>query len=171
LAPLECPSPSQVFLADLSHAKTTAGTPGTWTAPSQIQTLTESDLECTSGVAIAQGTHIGLVSSEFGGNSLTAIALPKSVNGTPAISDWMTCGVGGTFESGFDPHTVTAYQSPNGGHAIALLSNSDASQVAVVDLTMMLDKATVPRTSGSGLGHACSAGTLPASVVSFITVP
>jgi hypothetical protein len=64
---------------------------------------------------------------------------------------------------------VTAYQSPNGAHdAIALLANGGATTVAVVDLTQMLNTTTVPRTSG---GHACASGTLPSTVVSFISVP
>ncbi len=73
---------------------------------------------------------------------------------------------------GFDPHTVTAYQSPNGAKdAIGVLANGTATQLAVVDLTKMLNPAIVPRTTGTGLGHACASGTLPTSVVSFITVP
>jgi hypothetical protein len=64
---------------------------------------------------------------------------------------------------------VTAYQSPNGlKDAIAVLANRGATQVAVVDLTGMLDKTVVPRTAG---GHACSAGVLPAAVVTVKAVP
>jgi hypothetical protein len=59
LAPGEFSSPSQVFIADLTQAKFTAGSPGTWTAPSQVQTLSESVLPAAGpiGFAIAQGTH------------------------------------------------------------------------------------------------------------------
>jgi hypothetical protein len=172
LAPAEGIVPSQVFLADLSQATFTAGSPGTWTTPatgSQIQTLSESSLSAgASSIAVAQNTHIGLVSGEFGGNTLTAIALPTtSGSGTPAITDWVTCSIA-SFSNGFDPHTVTAYQSPNGGNAIGLLANGGATTVARVDLTAMLDTTIVPRTVG---GHGCAAGTLPASVVSFISVP
>ena len=173
LATAEFSSPSQVFIADLTKAVFTSGTPkGTWTAPSQVQTLTESFLSAgASGIAVAQGTHIGIVSGEFGGNTITAIALPAtSGSGTPAIGDWVSCNITG-FNIGNDPHTVTAYQSPNGAKdAIALVGNllTTATQVAVVDLTKMLNKTTVPRTTG---GHACASLTLPASVVSFVTVP
>jgi len=52
--------------------------------------------------------------------------------------------------------------------AIALLANGGASELAVVDLTQMLNTTTVPRTLA---GHGCASGTLPATVVSFITVP
>jgi hypothetical protein len=109
------------------------------------------------------------VTGEFGGNTLTAIALPAtSGSGTPAISDWVTCAIPGFF-NGRDPHTVTAYQSPNGAHdAIAVLANDGATQVAVVDLTQMLNTTIVPRTT---TGHGCASGTLPATVVSIISVP
>jgi hypothetical protein len=170
LAPAEFSGPSKVFIADLTQATFTPGTPsGTWTAPSQVQTLSESTLSAgASGIAVAQGTHTGVVTGEFGGSSLTAIKLPTtSGSGTPAISDWVTCSISG-FSMGNDPHTVTAYQSPNGGDAIGLLANGGATELARVDLTKMLDPTTVPRTVG---GHGCASGTLPAAAVSPISVP
>jgi hypothetical protein len=170
LAPAEFSGPSNVFIADLTQATFTPGTPsGTWTAPSQAQTLSESVLSAgASGIAVAQGTHTGVVTGEFGGESLTAIKLPTtSGSGTPAISDWVTCSISG-FSNGFDPHTVTAYQSPNGGDAIGLLANGSATGLARVDLTKMLDPTAVPRTVG---GHGCASGTLPAAAVSLISVP
>jgi hypothetical protein len=171
LAPAEFTTPSSVYIADLKQATFTAGAPGTWSAASQVQTLSESVLPAAgpSGIAVAQGTHTGIVSDEFGSDQETAIALPAtSGSGTPAIGDWVTCGIGGGFSNGLDPHTVTAYKSPASGDAIALLANDGATTVAVVDLTKMLNTTTVPRTVG---GHACASGTLPAAVVSFIAVP
>jgi hypothetical protein len=168
LAPAEFAS--NVFIADLTQATFTPGAPsGTWTAPSQVQTLSESTLSAgASGISVAQGTHTGLVTGEFGGESLTAIKLPTtSGSGTPAISDWVTCSISG-FSMGDDPHTVTAYQSPNGGDAIGLLANGGATELARVDLTKMLDPTTVPRTAG---GHGCASGTLPAAAASLISVP
>src|SRR5262249_49913808 len=154
------------YIADLTQATLTPsgtpGTPGTWTTTgSQVQTLTEATLSAgASGIAVAQNTHIGIVSGEFGGNAITAIVLPfTSGSRIPAISDWVTCSIPG-FSNGNDPHTLTAYQSPNGGHAIALLANGGATTVAKVDLTMLLDPTIVPRTDPSaGGGHACVAGT------------
>jgi hypothetical protein len=171
LAPAEFSSPSNVFIADLTQRTSVAGSPGTWSAPSQVQSLSESSLSAgASGIAVAQGTHLGVVSGEFGGDTITAIALPAtSGSGTPAILDWVSCSIGSGFSNGFDPHTVTAYKSPNGsGNAIALLANGGASSLAAVDLTQMLNTTTVPRTGG---GHACASGTLPSTVVSFIPVP
>ena len=157
----------------LTQAVFTSGSPkGTWTAPSQVQTLTELVLSAgASGIAVAEGTHTGIVSGEFGGNAITAIALPATSGaGIPAIGDWVSCNIAG-FNIGDDPHTVTAYQSPNGAKdAIALVGNllTTATQVAVVDLTKMLNTTIVPRTVA---GHGCASFTLPASVVSFVTVP
>jgi hypothetical protein len=179
LAPAEFSLPSAVFIADLSQAIYTPGSPGTWTAPSQVQTLSESVLPCAgaSGVAVAQGTHTGIVTDEFGCNNITAITLPStSGSGTPSISDWVTCGIPNTpdtagWNTGLDPHTVTAYQSPATGDAIALLANgyfAAPTFVAVVDLTKMLNTTIVPRTAG---GHGCASGTLPSTVVSFVAVP
>jgi hypothetical protein len=171
LAPAEFSNPSDVFVADLSQAVFTPGSPGSWTAPSQIQSLTESSLSAgANGLAVAQGTHTGVVAGEFGGNALPATA----GTGTPAITDWVTCNIpntpdGNTWSQGLDPHTMTAYQSPNGaGNAMGLFGNQSASWLARVDLSQMLNPASLPRT---GAGHGCSAGTLPSSLVNFTPVP
>jgi hypothetical protein len=176
LAPAEFSNPSSVFIADLTQAHFTPGSPsGTWTAPSQIQTLDESSLAAgASGIAVAQGTHTGVVTGEFGGSAITAIKLPStSGSGTPAITDWVTCNIGNTpdgntWSEGDDPHTVTAYQSPNTGNADGLFANEEASWLAKVDLTKMLDPTAVPRDAA---GHACTSGTLPSSVESFVSLP
>jgi hypothetical protein len=175
LAPAELSDPSRLFIADLTQATLTPGSPGSWSAPSQNQTLADSSLFAgPTGIAVAQGTHTGVVTGEWGGNALTALALPTTSGfGIPAIPDWVTCSIGPTPDTfpwgqGADPHAVSAYQSPSSGHAIALFSNKPTNWLARVDLTKLLDPAVVPRTSG---GHACSAGTLPASVLSFIPVP
>lgn len=175
LAPIEFTSPSNVFLANLSSlsATFTPGSPGTWTAPSQNQSLADSLLgtgvPAVGGIAVAQGTHTGIVAQEFGSDALTAIALPTTLDTsgtTPAIGDWVTCNIGSGFVNGLDPHAVTAYQSPTSGDAIAVLANSTATTLAVVDLTKMLNPLIVPRT-----GNKCTTSPLPGSVVSFIAVP
>ncbi|MFG2879897.1 hypothetical protein ACGFYU_33625 [Streptomyces sp. NPDC048337] len=170
LAPAEFSSPSQVEIADISTAVFTPGSPGNWTAPEQVQTLTGSVLSAgASAASVAQGTHTGVITGEFGGDTLTAIALPTTsgAGATPAISNWVTCATGGGFSMGLDPHTLIAYKSPNGGHAIALMVNAGATQMVAVDLTAMLDGTTVPAT-----GNVCTgSGTLPATVASFFALP
>jgi hypothetical protein len=173
VVPDEFVNPTSVLVTDLSQATLTPGTPGTWSAPSQVQSLTESNFvggggAAVGGSAIAQGTHTGLVAPEFGGSDVTAIALPSTSGfGTPAVQDWVTCTIPG-FSTGLDPHTVTAYQSPNGGDAIGLLANQGGTLLARVDLTQMLNPLVVPRTVG---GHGCLSGTLPGSVFTLIPVP
>jgi hypothetical protein len=170
-----------LFLADLDHAKFTAGSPsGTWTAPSQIQTFPEfaGFSAGTCGIAVAQETHIGVVTGEFGGNLFGAIQLPSaSSSSTPAVTDWVACRVpndpsSAVWEQGNDPHTVTAYKSPNSGDAIALLANGSGAPptfLAVVDLTKLLNPAVVARTAA----HVCdpTVDLVAAGVVSFVSVP
>ncbi len=166
LASNENSPPVTVFLADLSQAFVILPS---WYAPSQFFTLTQADLPNTEygGIAVAQGTHTGIMQTEFSSEALVAFTLPpKSGTGIPALQDWVTCSVGNGFGSGVDPHDVTAYMAPDGsGHAIGLMQQSD--RLARVDLTKMLDTTIVPRTPPVG-GHLCKNGTLPSSVVTFI---
>jgi len=175
LAPAEFSDPSEVAIADLENAGTapeavfTPGSPGSWTAPEQVQTLTGSSLSAgPSGSAVAQGTHTGVVSGEFGGDGLTALALPTSSGGgaVPSISNWVSCEIGNGFSMGDDPHTLAAYESPNGGDAIALLVDEGADELVRVDLTKMLNPADVPVA-----GNVCVAGTLPPSVETITPLP
>ena len=173
VAPFEGADPSEVYVANLAHAKFTPGSPaGTWTAPSQVQTLSDSNLSAgASGIAVAQGTHTGVIAGEFGGNTITAFTLPStSSSGAPAITDWVTCNIdntpdGNPWIEGDDPHTLTAYQSPNSHDAIGLFANSDASWLASVDLTQLL---AAPRDTG---GHLCASGTIPSIMENFTSVP
>jgi hypothetical protein len=113
------------------------------------------------------------VAGEFGGDSLTALALPTTsgTGATPAISNWVSCETGpdpsgNPFNMGDDPHTLAAYQSPNGGDAIALMANKGGTELVRVDLTDMLNASDVPAT-----GNVCNSGTLPSSAVTFIPLP
>ena len=109
-----------------------------------------------------------MVAGEFGGDGLTALALPTT-SGTgaiPAIQNWVSCETGNGFSMGLDPHTLAAYQSPNGGDAIALMVNDGATEMVRIDLTAMLNATDVPAT-----GNVCTSGTLPTSVESFIPLP
>ncbi len=175
LAPAEFSDPSQIAIADINDPGTapnavfTPGSPGSWTAPEQLQTLTGSSLSAgADGSAVAQGTHTGVISGEFGGDALTALALPTTsgTGATPAVSNWVTCEIGNEFSMGDDPHTLAAYQSPNGGDAIALLVNEGATELVRVDLTAMLNPADVPAT-----GNVCDSTDLPDTVQSTITLP
>lgn len=155
----------ELWLSDLSQATFTpgsSGSAGTWTAPSQTYRFPEfENMEAgASAVAVAPGsTHLGIVNGEFGGNLIGAIQLPAtSGTGTPAVVDYVAATLPATpdsctFSAGFDPHTTTAYTSPNNGKAYGVVANwiyGSSSYypdyVAVVDLAALL---AAPRSSGT----------------------
>lgn len=156
---------SKIYLADLNQATFTPGSPsGTWTAgsASKVETLTGSVYPFgPAGIAVAQGTHVGIVAG-MSSDSITAIKLPStSGTGAPGIKDYVTCRISGI--TGNAPHTVNAYQSPNNGHAMAVIRDLNATTLWRVDLTEMLK---LPR-----IGKTCSDVFLPAKVVRTIAVP
>jgi hypothetical protein len=159
-----------LFITDLTQATFTPGaapSPGTWSAPSQLQNFPEFDgfSAGTCGIAVAPGTHLAIVTGEFGGNLEGVILLPStSGSGTPAVADWVSFTVpndptGAIWEQGLDPHTVTAYVSPNSSKALAVLGNGSNTFVAIVDLQGLL---SAPRT-----GHVVN-NPLPAGLVTFV---
>ena len=178
LAPDEAASPSKIYTADINNPTYMAN--GHWTAPQMIQSLAESNLSVPGSIAVAQGTHIGILGEEFtSGNTITAFQLNAPYDSSKPIASWVTCNLGkdpsgNTFGQGNDPHTLTAYQSPNGANdAIAVIANDGGSEVAIVDLTQMLTL----KTDGNhgccvGGANGCyPTGTLPAGVVTFKAVP
>ncbi len=161
-----------LFIADLTQAVFTPGTdgaPGTWTDPgSQFQNFPEFDdfSAGTDGIAVAPGTHLGVVTGEFGGNEEGVIQLPAtSGTGTPAVVDYAAFTVPAPptediWSQGLDPHTVTAYVSPNSHKAYAVLENEDFSYVAIVDIQAML---SAPRTGAHTVTNP-----IPAGIVTFV---
>jgi hypothetical protein len=167
-----------VYIANGAHAKFTAGSPGTWTAPENAPSLFSGLSAGASGMAVAQGSHIGIVTGEFGGSAFGAVRLPSSIPaGKPSFADWLQCNVPNDpstapWDQGNDPHPVTAYVSPNSNHAIGLVANGAGSPptfLAAIDLTKLLDKSIVPRTSA----HVCdpSVDLVAKGVVTFVAVP
>jgi hypothetical protein len=158
-----------LFIADLTQAKFDA-TKGTWTdTASQVQSFPEfAPFNAgTDGIAVAPGKHIGLVTGEFGGNLEGVIQLPAtSGTGVPAVPDWVAFTVpnepkGGTFSLGFDPHTVTAYVSPNTGKALGVMADGTPNCLAIADLEGLLK---APRTGPTS--HTVMSP-LPAGLVTF----
>jgi hypothetical protein len=153
-------SDGKIFLADLNQVAFNDAT-HTWDTPAQqVQTLPEFGPPRIPGIAVAPGSHIGMVTSEFGGNGFGAIQLPATSGaeaGTPSVTDYVKCSVPtitigqtgfGAWSMGLDPHTMTAYTSPNSGHAVGLMANDGTSYLAIVDLTALL---AAPRTGA----HTC----------------
>jgi hypothetical protein len=165
---------SSVFITDLTQAVFTPGSPGTFTAPNQSVNLAgDSFAAGTSGITVAPGSsHQALVTGEFGGSSFAVLQLPStSGSGTPNLVDWAyvpaICGL----SAGFDPHTVTAYTSPNDGKSYGVMadwSSGVPSRLAVFDLTGIL---AAPRNAGTHTvtvaGGCLNAGPL----LRFVLVP
>jgi hypothetical protein len=170
---------SNLFIADLTQATFTTGTPGSWTTTAeQFQTFPEFGTFAagTDGIAIAQGSHLGIVTGEFGGNWMGVIQLPStSGSGTPSVVDYAAVALpntpdGNVFEQGLDPHTVTAYVSPNSGDAIGLMANgyfTPPTWMAVIDLTKLL---AAPRTAGTHYVDP-TYNLITNGVVSYIAIP
>jgi hypothetical protein len=148
-----------LFLTDLTQA--VFGN-GTWTAPSQSEFLTGTNYLSAglTGMAVAPGsTHLGILSGEFGGNTFDAIQLPAAA-GTggqvPALVDYAQASLpntpdGNPFSAGYDPHTTTAYTSPNNGKAYGVIADwysGYPTYLAVIDLQALL---AAPRTSGTNI--------------------
>jgi hypothetical protein len=165
-----------LFIADLTQASFTPGTdgaPGTWTdAASALVNFPEFESLAagTCGIAVAPGTHLAMVTGEFGGNLEGIVELPStSGSGTPAFPDYVAFTMPAPpteegWSQGFDPHTVTAYVSPNSKKAYGVLENGDFSYVAIVDLQGLL---SAPRT-----GAHTVTSPIPAGLVTFVcTIP
>jgi hypothetical protein len=148
-------------------------------APSTVFTFSGTSLSAgASGAVIAPGSsHLGIitVTGEFGGSSFVVITLPSTSGpGTPAptILDYafVSCLTG--VSAGLDPHTVSAFTSPNDGKAYGVFASGGPppSSLAVVDLAGILAR---PRTAGTHtvIGDPGSGSCLVAGDGVFRSVP
>jgi hypothetical protein len=172
-----------VYLVNLNSI--TFGTT-TYTAPNALVTLNTEAYGFSSGLdgsAVAQGSgHLAVVTGEFGGNTFAVLKLPPSPSAnTPALVDYAIAEIpsstacGGTFSAGFDPHTVTAYTSPNGSQdsyaVFAGYSGGVPICLAVVDMTMIINPSVAPRGGGGFGANEISPANFPAAAVTFFTLP
>jgi len=169
-----------VYLVNLNAL--TLGT-GTYTAPSALQTLTTaySFSAGLSGSAVAQGSgHLAVVTGEFGGSTFAVLKLPPTANSaTPALVDYAVAAIPnstacGGFTAGFDPHTITAYTSPNNGDSMAVFAGYSGSTpvcLAVVDMSIVINPTLSPRGGGGLDPNDIAAADLPASAVTFFSLP
>jgi hypothetical protein len=154
----------------------------TYTAPNSVFTVATnySFSAGLCGSAVAQGSgHLAVVTGEFGGNTFSVLQLPASAStATPAVVDYVTAAIpdnaacGGTFSAGYDPHTVTAYTSPNDGNSYAVFAGyigGVPACLAKVNMTQLINSAV---RGGSGYqAHDISTANFPASAVTFYTLP
>jgi len=153
---------SNVPMADLNQATFTPGSGGsigTWSSPHAVVPLAGSFSAGTSGISVAPGSaHLGVVTGEFGGQAFAVLQLPTTpaTGGTvPSITDYVyvpslpNTPDGISFSAGFDPHTITAYTSPNDGKPYALIADwatGTPTYVAVIDLQALM---AAPRVAGT----------------------
>jgi hypothetical protein len=147
---------ASMVLVDLTQAVYTPGAPGTWSAPALAQDFSPDFLSFTaaglSGVAVAPGSHLVGVTDEFGGGAFGVVQLPATSGvGIPSAVDFVAATMpndpsGGLWSMGLDPHTMTAYTSPNSGTAILAVSNVDRTFLALVDMQALLGAARTPGT-------------------------
>ena len=151
---------SYLFIADLTQGTFTPGSPGTWTAPGQFVYFPEfGDFAAgTSGISVAPGTsHLGITTGEFGGNEFGVFLLPSTSGpgtGTPAFVDYAAAYMpntpdGNPYSNGYDPHTISAYTSPNNSKAYGVMASWATGQpdyLGVLDLQCVL---SAPRTPGT----------------------
>jgi hypothetical protein len=156
--PSQYPANLGLFISDLTQAAFTTGSPGTWSAPGQFVGFAEflymnyATGAGTPSVAVAPGSHLAVVTSEGAGDGLAVVELPStSGSGTPGFGDYAAASLprtpdGQSWSQGFDPHTITAYVSPNTGRPMAIFANSSPpTWLAVIDLQGLLD---APRKAG-----------------------
>jgi hypothetical protein len=165
---------TNIFIADLTQATFSPGTPGTWNAPNQLQNLPEfsSFTAGTTGLSVASGSHVGILEDEFGTTAFGAIQLPAtSGTGMPAIQDWVVANMpndptGAAWEMTFDPHGLTAYVSPTSGRAFGLIMNRQRTFIAVVDINALLAATRSPAHTVSPSVNLVTTG-----VLRFVALP
>jgi hypothetical protein len=149
LSTIEGTFTDSLFITDLTQA--TYDVSGTWAAPYAIMRFPEFNNmgAGTTDISVAQGTYLAIVSGE-GLNEIAAVVLPTtSGSGTPSFGDYVAAYLPNTpdgkpFNIGDDPHTLTAYVSPNDGRAYGVVGGWDwplpkPTYLAVVDLKKLLN--------------------------------
>jgi len=156
----------------------------TYTAPNSV-TLMSTNYTTQygfNGSAVAQGSgHLAVLAGEFGDNLFAVVKLPAAAGtGTPSLVDYVITKIpsnsacGGAFVPGFDPHTVTAYTSPNTGDSYAVFAGYSGNSpicLAVVDMTTLINPALAPRGGGGYAAHDISPANLPSSAIRFFSIP
>jgi hypothetical protein len=177
---------NNVALANLSGITATTASP--YTVPNVVTTLATTqynfiNIAGLSGSAVAQGSgHLAMVTSEFGGNIFAVLQLPAPpilTTTVPSLVDYAIAQIPpstacGTFSAGFDPHTLTAYTSPNSQHAMAVFAGYSGFVpicLAVVDMSVVINPTLSPRGTGGYGAHEIAPASLPVSAVTFFPLP
>jgi hypothetical protein len=120
---------------------------------------------------------LGITEGEFGGSSFAAFQLPAtSGTGTPNFVDWAGAIMpntpdGNAFSAGYDPHTITAYTSPNNGKAYGVVADWGTgvpTYVGVIDLQALM---SAPRSTTDPHLVDSSVNLLTSGIVTYIAIP
>jgi hypothetical protein len=141
-------SSSQLYLADLTQLTTPPTAAGWRAVPQQFLSFPEFQFnQGTAGIAVAPGSHLALVTGESGGRQFGVVELPTASNtsdSAPNVVDYVAAYLPNTpdnnvWSAGSDPHTLTAYVSPNNGSAYAVMANAPPPKfLAVIDMAALL---------------------------------
>jgi hypothetical protein len=121
-----------------------------------------------------------IATSEFGGNTFGIVQLQPAVGtggAAPTVVDWVAGAMpntpdGNPFSAGFDPHTITAYTSPNTGKAIGLYSDwfpGTPKYIGVIDMAAALAATRAAPPNNHQI--AASVNLLTSGIVSYVAVP
>jgi hypothetical protein len=154
---------NEIFLVDLNQAQFNTPSAGLWTSATgttpgfnfftipEFANLTNSESGAAT-IVVAPHSHIAVVGGEFGGSTFAVINLPPTAGGTPTIGPYVVANIPNTptdnlpWQFGADPHTLTAYQSPNVAKPYAVFEDDPdinttfdglRTWLAVVDLTAL----------------------------------
>jgi hypothetical protein len=177
---------NEIFLVDLNQALFNNPSAGLWTSGTVTGTSTTPGFSFftlsefalltgteagASAIVVAPSSHIAVVAGEFGGSTFAVLNLPATAGGTPTIGPYVvanipnTPGDGLAWEFGADPHTLTAYQSPNSGTPYAVFEddvdvNTTAdglrTYLAIVDLNVLANAHTNALSTRLGAGGVSS---------------
>jgi hypothetical protein len=177
---------SQMAFVNLNAVTLNSPSAGLYTAPTANISLTTAYgfAAGPSGSAVAQGSgHLAVMTGEFGGSTFAVLKLPATASSAvPALVDYVVASIPsstacGSFSAGFDPHTVTAYTSPNTGDSMAVFAGYSSATsgigvpicLAVVDMTKLITSAT--RGGGGYDANDIQPANFPAGDVAFFTLP
>jgi hypothetical protein len=163
LAPMEFPTTGNtydVFTADLGTAVLNSPAAGMFTLTTADRSITSSAISnCGASLtdtATDSVLHVTFITEEFCGPgtgasapSMGFVLLPTTGSGVPSISDYAFVQVPNTpdgmgWESGFDPHPITAFNDPVNCRDCAILVDGHFTWLGVVDLNKLIH---VPRSA------------------------
>ena len=147
------------FLVDLKNAALDSPSAGMFTASTKYYNLLAADstfdTDCgipITDLGVSSVNHLAFMQGEFGcPGPFVAAQLPTSAGPLPSSIDfaWATPPAvtgGGTFEDGYDPHTIAVFSAPGCSDCAITMDATDYKHIGVVNLDKLI---AAPRVSGT----------------------